>query len=239
MIQYFVFQAFNALLIQYLVFSWLIIIIALLFGNIVVYDFPEKLDEDPSAGLKLVVCGIGLVVAAFLAFILLVGLGILDFWLFLSAHFQFAVLFLPTFIQIVIASLLYLIAGYQIRRATISYEPVPPLPNRDRIIVIGGIGFLLMLIGMETTNYVAEMMMQYAIEILFYAWLIVLFTGGVLCFIAAYMYDFASKNRYDKVLLKEIPEDRFICPLCHTALSPRSVRCRNCYHIIPNGIKPR
>jgi hypothetical protein len=126
----------------------------LIFGDIIIYDFPDKLDEDPSAGLKLIICGVGLVVAAFLTFILLIGLGILDFGLFLSVHFQFALLFLPTSIQIVIASVLYLISGILIRLAAISYEPVPSLPNRDRIIAIGGTGFLLILIGLVSLiNY--------------------------------------------------------------------------------------
>lgn len=237
-IQYLIFQAFNTLPFWPFLFVWVILIIALLFGGIYIYDFDKKLDEDPSAGLKLIICGIGLFSAIFLTIILLFGLGIMDFWQFLSTHFQFAVFILPTFIQIAITCVLYLIAGIQIRRATITYEPVPSLPNRNRIIAIGGIGFLCILIAIAIQPYVLVIVMQYEMEILLYGWIIFLLTGGVLGFIAVYMYEFSSRSRYDKVRLKEIPEDRFLCPLCHTEIDPGSYRCIHCDHIIPNGLKP-
>ena len=198
-------------------------------------DLEDKLDEDPRAGGKILVCGIGVFIAAFWVVIFVFWLGSQNLLAFLPMYLFVLTVLFPNMVLFFLIGGLFFTAGYRIRFAPISSEPVPPLPNRNRIIAILGTGILCMIIALVIQPYLITYVF---IEILFYGWFILLLTGGALGFIAVVMYDFASKNRYDESQLKEIPEDRFLCPLCHTEIDPRSYRCIHCNHIIPNGIKP-
>lgn len=204
-------------------------------SSIFTTDLEDKLDEDPRAGGKILVCGIIVFIAAFGVIILISWIGSLNLLAFLPMYLFAMTVLIPNMVLFFLIGGLYFTAGYRIRFAPISSEPVPPIPNRNRIIAILGSGILCMLIAIVIMPYTIT---YEVIEIVFYGWLILLLTGFVLGMIAVFMYDFASKNRYDHVQMKEIPEDRFICPLCHSEIDPGSYRCIHCNHIIPNGLKP-
>jgi MFS family permease len=195
-------------------------------------DLVDKLDEDPRAGGKILVCGLAVFIAAFWVIMLILWLGSLNLLAFLPMYLFVMTVLVPNMVLFFLIGGLFFIAGYRIRFAPISSEPVPPLPNRNRIIaLLGGfaicyIAGLLFFPG-RIVDFWTEIRSYFAI----FLWLF----GFGLGFAAAIMYDFASKNRYDPKLMHEIHEDVFVCPLCHTAIKPSSFRCYKCFHLIPDS----
>ena len=195
-------------------------------------DLEDKLDEDPRAGGKILVCGLAVFIAAFWLIMLILWLGSLNLLAVLPMYLFVMTVLVPNMVLFSLIGGLFFTAGYRIRFAPISSEPVPPLPNRNRIIALLVSGILCMAIALVIQPF---MLAYVFIEILFYGWLILLLTGGVLGVAAAIWNDLSSKNRYDHILMHEIPEGVFVCPLCHTAIKPSSFRCYKCYHPIPDS----
>lgn len=199
--------------------------------SIIVTDLENKLDEDPRAGGKILVCGIVVFIAAFGGIILISWIGSLNLLAFLPMYLFVMTVLVPNTVLFFLIGGLYFTAGYRLRFAPISSEPVPPLPHRNRIITLL-IGFgLCYVVGIlifpgQIIDFWTEIRSYFAI----FLWLF----GFCLGFAGAIMADYYSKNRYDHILMHEIPEDVFVCPLCHTAIKPSSSRCYKCHHPIPD-----
>ncbi|MFX1299600.1 MAG: hypothetical protein ACFFAL_06510 [Promethearchaeota archaeon] len=207
---------------------FIIAIMAVLFT----LDLEDKLNEDPRAGGKILACGVAEFIAAFWVIYLIVWLGIQNLLAFLPMYLFVMTILVPNMVLLFLIGGLYFTVGYRLRFAPISSEPVPPLPNRNRIIALLVSGFLCILIAFVIMPYTITYVF---IEILFYVWITLLLTGFVLGMAGAFLHDYSSKNRYDHILMHEIPEAIFVCPLCHTAIKANSFRCNKCYHLIPDS----
>jgi hypothetical protein len=194
-------------------------------------DLEDKLDEDPRAGGKILVCGVGEFIAAFGVIYLIFWLGIQNLLAFLPLYLFVMTVLVPNMVLFFLIGGLFFTAGYRIRFAPISFEPVPPLPNRNRII---GLLISCILVFLTGTLLFPGRIVDFWTEIRAILSIILTLCSFGLGFTAAVLLDISSKNRYDPELMREIPEDRFLCPLCHTEISPSSYRCYKCNHLIPD-----
>lgn len=200
-------------------------------AGILTLDLEDKLDEDPRAGSKILVFGVSGFIAAFWVIFLIFWFGSLNLLTFFPMYFFVLTVLVPNMVLFFLIGGLFFTAGYRIRFAPISSEPVPPLPHRNRIITLL-IGFgLCYVVGIFIFP---GQIIDFWTEIRAYFTLFLWLFGFGLGFAGVIMLDYYSKNRYDHLLMHEIHENVFVCPLCHTAIKPSSYRCYKCYHLIPD-----